>query len=96
MGCADYRLYCDGDSDSDANDLLYGVLDKKASWSYSKAHWLYFVGLPYLWVLTFCKLTLASSYEFVNELYGVTTVYILHLFHCESAGAHFILLYHNL
>ena len=54
------------------------------------------MGLPYLWVLTFCKLTLTSSYEFVNELYGVTTVYILHLFHCQSAGAHFILLYHNL
>ena len=30
MGCADYRLYCDGDSDSDGNDLLYGVLDKKS------------------------------------------------------------------
>ena len=33
MGCADYRIYCDGDSDSDGNDLLYGVLIKKASWS---------------------------------------------------------------
>ena len=29
MGCADYRLYCDGDSDSDGNDLLHGVLDMK-------------------------------------------------------------------
>jgi hypothetical protein len=25
-----------------------------------------------------------------------STVYILHLFHCESAGAHFILLFHDL
>ncbi len=31
MGCADYRLYCDGDSDSDGNDLMHGVLIKKAS-----------------------------------------------------------------
>ena len=30
MGCADYRLYCDGDSDGDGNDLLYGVLDEKS------------------------------------------------------------------
>ena len=29
MGCADYRLYRNGDSDGDGNDLLYGVLDKK-------------------------------------------------------------------
>ena len=30
MGCADYRIYCDGDSDGDGNDLLYGVLDEKS------------------------------------------------------------------
>ena len=30
MGCADYRLYCDGDSDGDGNDLMHGVLDKKS------------------------------------------------------------------
>ena len=30
MGCADYRIYCDGDSDSDGNDLMHGVLDKKS------------------------------------------------------------------
>ena len=30
MDCADYRLYCDGDSDGDGNDLLYGVLDEKS------------------------------------------------------------------
>ena len=30
MDCADYCIYCDGDSDSDGNDLLYGVLDKKS------------------------------------------------------------------
>ena len=30
MGCADYRLYCDGDSDGDGNDLLHGVLDEKS------------------------------------------------------------------
>ena len=29
MGCADYRIYCDGDSDSDGNDLMHGVLIKK-------------------------------------------------------------------
>ena len=29
MGCADYRIYCDGDSDGDGNDLMHGVLDKK-------------------------------------------------------------------
>ena len=29
MGCADYRLYCDGDSDSDGNDLMHGVLNKE-------------------------------------------------------------------
>ena len=29
MDCADYCVDCDGDSDSDGNDLLYGVLDKK-------------------------------------------------------------------
>ena len=29
MGCADYRLYCDGDSDGDGNDLMHGVLDKE-------------------------------------------------------------------
>ena len=31
MGCADYRIDCDGDSDGDGNDLLYGVLNKKKS-----------------------------------------------------------------
>jgi hypothetical protein len=25
VGCADYRIYCDGDSDGDGNDLLYGL-----------------------------------------------------------------------
>jgi len=30
VDCADYRLYCDGDSDSDGNNLLYGVLDEKS------------------------------------------------------------------
>ena len=30
MDCADYRLYCDDDSDSDGNDLMHGVLDKKS------------------------------------------------------------------
>ena len=30
MGCADYRLYCNGDSDGNGNDLLHGVLDKKS------------------------------------------------------------------
>ena len=29
MGCADYRLYCDGDSHGDGNDLLYGVLNEE-------------------------------------------------------------------
>ncbi len=31
MGCADYRLYCDGDSDSDGNGIMYRVLNKKKS-----------------------------------------------------------------
>ena len=30
MDCADYRIDCDGDSDGDGNDLLYGVLNKKS------------------------------------------------------------------
>ena len=30
MDCADYRIDCDGDSDGDGNDLLYGVLDEKS------------------------------------------------------------------
>ena len=30
MDCADYRIDCDGDSDGNGNDLLYGVLDKKS------------------------------------------------------------------
>ena len=30
MDCADYCVDCDGDSDGDGNDLLYGVLDKKS------------------------------------------------------------------
>ena len=30
MDCADYRLYCNGDSDGNGNDLLFGVLDKKS------------------------------------------------------------------
>ena len=30
MDCADYRIYCDGDTDGNGNDLLYGVLDKKS------------------------------------------------------------------
>ena len=38
---------------------------------------------------------LTSSYNSAN-LFKHTTVYILHLFHCESACAHFILLFHNL
>jgi len=25
VDCADYRIYCDGDSDGDGNDLLYGL-----------------------------------------------------------------------
>ena len=29
MGCADYCVDCDGDSDGDGNDLLYGVLDNE-------------------------------------------------------------------
>ena len=34
MGCADYRLYCDGDSDGDGNGILYRVLNKKrAFWN---------------------------------------------------------------
>ena len=32
MGCADYCVDCDGDSDGDGNDLLYGVLNEKAFW----------------------------------------------------------------
>ena len=38
---------------------------------------------------------LTSSYNSAN-LFKHTTVYILQLFHCESACAHFILLFHNL
>ena len=30
MDCADYCVDCDGDSDGDGNDLLYGVLDEKS------------------------------------------------------------------
>ena len=30
MDCADYRIDCDGDSDGDGNDLMYGVLDEKS------------------------------------------------------------------
>ena len=30
MGCADYRIDCNGDTDGDGNDLMYGVLDKKS------------------------------------------------------------------
>ena len=30
MDCADYRIDCDGDSDGNGNDLLYGVIDKKS------------------------------------------------------------------
>ena len=30
MGCADYRIDCDGDSDGNGNDLMHGVLDKKS------------------------------------------------------------------
>ena len=29
MDCADYCVDCDGDSDSDGNDLLHGVLNKE-------------------------------------------------------------------
>jgi hypothetical protein len=29
VGCADYRLYCDGDSDGDGNDLLHGFLNEE-------------------------------------------------------------------
>ena len=29
MDCADYCVDCDGDTDGDGNDLLYGVLDKE-------------------------------------------------------------------
>ena len=29
MGCADYCINCDGDSDGDGNDLLYGVLNEE-------------------------------------------------------------------
>ena len=30
MGCADYCVDCDGDTDGDGNDLLHGVLDEKS------------------------------------------------------------------
>ena len=30
MDCADYCVDCDGDTDGDGNDLLYGVLDEKS------------------------------------------------------------------
>ena len=30
MDCADYRLYRNGDSDGDGNDLMHGVLDGKS------------------------------------------------------------------
>ena len=30
MGCADYCVDCDGDTDGNGNDLLHGVLDKKS------------------------------------------------------------------
>ena len=34
MGCADYCVYCDGDSDGDGNGIMYRVLNKrKAFWS---------------------------------------------------------------
>ena len=39
MGCADYRLYCDGDSDSDGNGIMYWVLNKK-----KRAFWNDFPG----------------------------------------------------
>ena len=29
VGCADYRIYSDGDSDGDGNDLMLGVLDNE-------------------------------------------------------------------
>ena len=29
MDCADYCVDCDGDSDGDGNDLLFGVIIKK-------------------------------------------------------------------
>ena len=31
-----------------------------------------------------------------SNICHITTVYILQFFHCQSACAHFILLYHNL
>ena len=61
MGCADYRLNRNGDSDSDGNDLLYGVLIKKASWSYSKALWLYYL----FWLLGRRDATTVSSVRLV-------------------------------
>ena len=29
MGCADYCVDCDGDSDGDGNDLMHGVLNEE-------------------------------------------------------------------
>ena len=31
VDCADYRVDCDGDSDSDGNGIMYWVLNKKKS-----------------------------------------------------------------
>ena len=52
MGCADYRLYCDGDSDGDGNDLMHGVLDKKSVLELFQGALAFFVGLPYIALAT--------------------------------------------
>ena len=46
MGCADYRLYCDGDSDGDGNRILYWVLNKKERSGMTFQDALYLV---YMW-----------------------------------------------
>ena len=54
MGCADYRLYCDGDSDSDGNGIMYWVLNKKKSvleFEFPE-RFGFFVGLPYIALAT--------------------------------------------
>ena len=46
MDCADYRIDCDGDTDSDGNDLLFGVLDEKSVLEFDFQDALYLV---YMW-----------------------------------------------
>ena len=57
MGCADYRLYCDGDSDGDGNGILYRVLNKK------RAFWNDFPGrfVFSLYVVMGCYFTLGLN-----------------------------------